>query len=462
MHYAPFRFEDYPKIRRALEDFPVDFSTQRNSKNLRYFEGLARIDLVQGLETITCSFDISSDEINTSKYAPTELKALRYLLEQLNEADRIDKDIAFTTTKTLFEVNRTFRYFHQMYGGKRYVALCRDLIEKNMGGSLYPYMYEDLVTGIFSSYNKNASRDIDGLMEGIVTMLEETELSMITLKGIYSGIGGKCAANHYQDFVDLCLNSPLLRPSMKEFVVDGYVPSRYDGRRIYPKVDAKTLLSFDPEDIISLLEGLPGGMKDLVKEIFASFGDKANPEYIKAYLRNSSRDMSLLSEFPFAASLPADMKKEISRGKIFAPNAKKLDIIEAYEEAKDDPKTRQMILTACESYGQGELAKALGGKDFVLAGFSITELAALLPYADYDTPVMVPRLSGYLSRYGITYVHSEALERIFLNLHHEKYKELIRFALNKNCVIDKARRLCLAERFDLIGEMGFQEWKYHA
>lgn len=462
MHYRPFRFEDYPNVHKALEGFPVDFTTQRTTKNMRYYEGEAAVDLTENFVTVEHVFDIREDRLDPKDYAPSQLKALRYLLEQINEADRIDAGIAYTTAKTLFEVNKTFRYFHQMYGGKRYVALCRDLIDKNMGSSLFPYMYEDLVVGIFVNYNKNASRDILGLFSGIVELLEETELTTEALKRIYSGIYLKCGSNHYQDFLEICLASKKLCASMREYILDGYIPSRFDGKYSYPQVGVPMLLSFGKEDICALLEGLPAGMKSMVWEILASFGDQIDPDYAKAYLRNPNRDMSLLAEAPFFNSLPAETKKEIARGRIFSPNAKKTEIVSYYASVQDDPKAREMVLAACEDFGQSELAKALTGKDFVLTGFSVLEIEALLPFANFETPTMVSRLTAYLKRYGISYVHSDALERLFMSLHDEGYRDLIRFGLSKNCVLDRARRLCLADRFGLIGELGYKEWKYHA
>ena len=112
MHYRPFRFVDFPKVRAALDAFPVDFSTQRNTKNLRYFDGVAMIDLVVNYQTVTCVFDISGDEIDVQAYTPAELKALRYLLEQLNEADRIDKDIAFISKHLSLTSVRLFSYIN--------------------------------------------------------------------------------------------------------------------------------------------------------------------------------------------------------------------------------------------------------------------------------------------------------------------------------------------------------------
>ncbi|MBE6126468.1 MAG: hypothetical protein E7182_00560 [Erysipelotrichaceae bacterium] len=461
MHYRPFRFVDFPKVRAALDAFPVDFSTQRNTKNLRYFDGVAMIDLVVNCQTVTCVFDISGDEIDVQAHTPAELKALRYLLEQLNEADRIDKDIAFTNVKTLFETNRTFRYLHQMYGGKRYVALCRDLIDKNMDVSLYPYMYEDIVLGVFTSYNKNASRDTAGLFEGIVGMLADLDLSSIVLKNIFSGIGAKSSPGNYREFVSLCLAHPKLRPTMKEFVVDGYAVNRYDGRMTYPQVDVATLLSFDHDDLCELFRGLPGGMKDLVRELFDALGKDADADYVRAYLHNPSRDMSVLTSSRAFASFPADVKREINRGKAFSASAKPKEII-AYYSSLEDEESKQGVLSACEDFGQVELAKALRGEDFLLPGFSIGDIEALLPFIDLETPKMVSRLSAYLTQYGFVFVRSESLENILLSLKSPSYKSLIRVALNKNMVLDQARRLCLADRFGLLPELGYQEWRYHA
>ena len=461
MHYCPFRFEDYPNTNKALEVFPVDFSTMMAVKNIRYKDGTIAFTRVLKLETIESTFDLSGDEADFSAYAEPELRALRCCLKQVEDYDRNDVGLAQQTLRTQFEISNQFRFFHQSLGGVRYVRLCRDLIDKNMGEALHPYMYPDLILSVFTGYNKNSNHDLEGLFEGVKDFINSVDLDTDTVEVVLSGIGSKCSEAAYVRWSDICLGDEALAPVMRRLILKGLLPTRYDPRKVYPRISLATLLSFPKEDICTLLREVPGGMKNTTRQIFQSFGKTCDPDYVEAYLENPAKDLSFITNSAFIGSLPPDLQAKVLQGKIFDSSATRLEIIHYYKSVLDDENAKNQTIQACENYGKHDLAKAFRGEDFSLTGLSLKEIIELFPLVDFSRPIMTGRLLAFIRRdAGLMYQHDLA-EEFFRLLEADAYRDIVDYGLTEGLIRNPALKLRLADVHHKIQDLGLKEWRYH-
>lgn len=462
MHYHPFCLNDHPKLHSALRQNQMNFVVQRAVKNIRYFDNSIRFLRSFSLNQEEICVDLNEETMDLSSMDSQVLQAFHYCVYTLDQADRIDVPLSQEIKKTQYDVSSTFRYFNQLYGGRRYVALCRDLIDANMDGAIQPYMLEDLVLSIFNSFNKSSNRDVLGLLEALADFMEEYGFEDHSLLQIYSFFGFKLSEENYRIFINRCLSSDALAPMMRRLIVDALIPSRFNGRYASPHVEASVLVTFPDEDICDVLENIPGGMKNYVKEIFKTLGTDCKPVFVEHYLKNPSRDMSLVLDAPFYPYMPAEIKTLVSRGRLFSSKARKIEIIEYYKRLGNDPVAKQEVIQACDGMGFQGLALALQGKPFNLTGFSAEDLLAVLPFIDIHDPETSMRITAYLRQMVDYSTRSPFVVDLFLALDGKEYEEAVRYAIKRNYIQEKGIRLCLADRFGFASELGYKEWRYHA
>lgn len=461
MRYRPFSLNEYPKLRQELEPYPVSFMVQRLVRNIRYFDGVVSLILVNPREQKEIALNLNED-VDLSSFDPQMMQILRYALFNLDQADRIDVPLSQEKKKREYDVTMAFRYFNQFFGGRRYVALCRDLIDANMGDSLQPYMYEDLVAAIFNNYNKNTNRDVAGLLDALIEFLEEYGFDDDALVRLYSLFGSKLQEQVYADFSLTCLSRNALAPAMRRLIADSLIPKRFDPHHVAPHLEAKELIRFPKEDLGDILEGIPGGMNPYVEEIFKAFGKEVDPTLVERYLANPNRDTNLVLDAPFYIYLPASVKTKVSRGRIFSSKARKIEIIEYYQSLGDDEAAKKEVLQACEDFGFPGLRNALEGKPFNLTGFSSEDLLAVLPFIDIHQPEICKRINAFLRQIIDYSSYSPASLQLLLRLEGTDYEASARYAVKRNYIFDRAGRLAVADHFGFIEELGYKEWKYHA
>lgn len=462
MQYRPFSLIDYPRLRALLEPYPVSFMAQRLVKNIRYFEQTIHFLRVFPSSQEEVSIALDKDEIDVNAFGPQTMQALRYVIYNLDQADRIDVPLSQEKKKREFDVTSTFRYFNQFYGGKRFVSLCHDLIDANMGDSLQPFMYEELIIAIFNSFNKNPSRDVAGLLDALLGYIEEIGFSDEALVRIYSAFGSKLQEETYRRFALACLSRDTLAPAMRRLVADALIPKRFDPRAVAPHLDAADLVKFPAEELGEILEAIPGGMGVYVEEIFEAFGKDVDPALVERYLANPARDVNLVLDAPFYLFLPAETKQKITRGRIFSPKTRKTEIIEYYQSLGDDQSAKEEVLQACDEYGFSGLRNALEGKPFNLTGFSSEDLLAVLPFVDIHHPEICKRINAFLRQITDYSPYTPYALQLFLALEGSDYEASARYAVKRNYIFDKAGRLAVADHFGFIEELGYKEWKYHA
>lgn len=462
MRYRPFSLISYPRLRQELEPYAVSFTAQRMVKNIRYFDEVLTFSRVLSTEQEEVALNLKGDSLTFVDYGPQMMQILRYALYNLDQADRIDVPLSQEKKAREFDVTSTFRYFNQFFGGRRYVALCRDLIDANMGSSLQPYMNEELVCAIFNSFNKNASRDVMGLLEALREYLEEYGFEDAALIRIYSLFGSKLQEETYSRFAQECLSRDALAPAMRRLVVDSLIPKRFDPHHVAPHLSAEDLIGFPKKDLGEILEGIPGGMGKYVQEIFKALGKNADPELIERYLANPSRDANLVLDAPFYMYLPASIKAKVSRGRIFSSKARKIEIIDYYQSLGDDEAAKAEVLQACDDFGFPGLRNALEGKPFNLTGFSSEDLLAVLPFIDIHNRDISKRINAFLRQITDYSSYSPASLRLFLTLEGKDYIDAARYAIKRNYIMDRAGRLAVADHYGFVEELGYKEWKYHA
>lgn len=460
MEYQPFVLSEHPKLREMLEKYELDFMTQRYVKNVRYRDGILSFQRVVSLETIDMSIDLKDLTQNFDELDTMTRKALRFALFNLDQADRIDLPMSEQKLTKQLDVSLTFRYFHQYYGGYRYVALCHNLIQHNLGESIHPYMFEDLVFSVYNSYNKSSNRDITGLIDGTLELMEEFAFDDETLKRLYGKLGTKSSEDAYQYLAKRCLSNEALAPSMRSLVVDTLTMKETDPRKIAPPLPTGVIASFPSDDLILIFQKAPGGLKRLIKGLFETVG--CQEAYVEAYMQNRERDMNILYDIPSFQDLPPKLKNLASRGKIFSRNARKIDIIEYYRNLGDDSVGKQEVIHACQEYGFLSLAQALNGEPFSFVGFSVDDVRALVPLIDIHSPEVAPRMKAFLKQLVVNSARSPAVNGLFLSLDGEDYADSVEYALRYNYIQDRAVRLCLADRFHLLDKYGYKEWRYHA
>ena len=71
------------------------------------------------------------------------------------------------------------------------------------------------------------------------------------------------------------------------------------------------------------------------------------------------------------------------------------------------------------------------------------------------------RLNSYLSHYFDRHERSEDLDTVLCSLDQDTFAPLIEKAVLRNAFYSDAKRLAMADRHKLIGELGCKEWNYH-
>ena len=460
MRYQPFRKANHPKIFQALASYSAGILVQRNVRNIRYYDEELAFTLLSHSGPTEVVVSLDDERFSLDAYDLVTRNALSFMLSNLAAADEQDLGMANANYSTQYALTNSFRALHSYFGGRRYVAICRDMIDQNMGKCLQPYMYEDLVEGIYTNFNKSIGKDIYGLNDAIVEMIEDLSFSSDELRRIISLVGNKASADGFHHFAIKALESPKISEVIRQMIVDAYSPVRFNGREVTPPLTEDLFPYFAKEELCELLRTLPRGMKETVRAIFEYLGPEADHDYAVAYLQNISKDLEVLYDAPCYPNLPHDVKSKLSRSRALSPKATNMDIIRFYETVENEEESEQ-ILKFCEDYGKKELKKALMGHDFIPLSFSLSDLIALSHYVSYQTPVMAPRINAYLSRYVAYRDIEPQLDEMFLLLHGEEFKDLVQTALANEVFHSPAVRLTMADRYGLTRRLGLKEWKYH-
>lgn len=456
MRYRPFSFENHPKIRSIVGRYIPDFITQRTTRNIRYFDDV--LSWVTVALTGNTSYRVAlNDEAFQSEGLSLEvLRALSYALSGLEEADAADVAQSQRVLQSQFEVTKAFRFFTQTYGGRRYVELCRDLIDANMGGSLQPYMLEDLILSVFSGFNKNVGKDVEGLLYGIAEMCAEAALDEETQRRLFVTVGARSSLEAYATFAVECLNRERLRKAMSEIIVEGYIPSKRYPRTAYPLLDAKTLLTLNEEDLLTIIQNLPSGMRDLAIGLFEEAGEDRRQKLIDAYLQNKDKDTRILASLSYFGDLPDSVKKRVFHGNIFSKTSRNLDIIRYFVSCETDEE-REEVLHYCASEGREDLGLALQGKACSMRYFTCEDVTELLPRFDLSDPDVAKSFGDFL----LSATTCPAHDRLIRKIDGPLYAGVAQALVEEGHFQNPATKLFLIDRFHLMPHT-YKEWKYHA
>ena len=450
MHYRPFSFNEYPVLDAEKGKYPPSFRAQTSCRGFTYYQGTVSFSFVSGARLIPYEADIGGSSETVLGWPDEVKRTLFYSLGALCEADRADIFEANQPRNTQFEVTRLFRGISQSFGGRRYVALCWDAIDANLGRCLYPYMYVDLISAIHVCYNKNVTHDVKGLLDGI-----------LELRNLYSLIGMKSSPEAYDYFASVCLKSPALAPAMKQLIFHSLIPSRFNPKEFAPRASADYLALFGKEELFEILANLPGGMKPLVREFFARAGNTIDADYVNAYLKNPLRDVQLISKAAFYDSLPERIKHALSFRLDINPLTPVADLVRMYE-SMESPEQKEEFLRRLGEVGRGDVADALGGKPFLLTRLSLSEFALILPYADINSATMRPRVSVFLVPLLMRGTSSDALDSVLLGVDPIAYEKLLEMAFERNAFHKQSTRYQVMKRTGQMTKQGYREWKYHA
>ena len=460
MRYRPFLVSEHPKLFAVLGEANYDLSVMRRFKNPRYLDNNLRFAVVFSDKVEEKEFSLNEETLDLSACTKNEMDGLAYICKSLAEADEIDMRLAHTPMTTQFAVMNSFRTIHPGYGGKRYVAICRDIIDANMGSSLHPYMYGDLVSAAFLNFNKSTGKDADGLLEGILEFLEDINLDEEELRGFYSLVGNKCNPMVYNKFAMDVLRSPKLSASMRHMIVASMSLVRFNSKELAPQLPMNVIATFPKDDLALILKNAPSGLKPMIYALFEAFGQEVDESLVNAYMENPYRDMSLISNAPFFPALPPHLKRKILRGRIFTNSSSTTEIINYFASIEDE-REKEEIIRACMDMGRNDLGKALSGQDFSLLPFQVHEIRALLPYANLQTPTMVMRLYSYIRHCFDRHQRSEDLDELLLTLKYPDDEILAEEAVMRHAFFSDAKWLYMADKFHLIELLGWKEWKYH-
>lgn len=456
MPYQPFTLEDHPKILKAVDRYFVDYLAQRSTRNIRYHNGELWFDIHTMTEVTHHHIVLDDDAFRPADYEITVLRSLRFALENLAAADKVDVPRSHARFTTEYEVIKAFKFFNQIYGGRRYVELCRDLVEGNRGKCIEDFMNEDLIVDIYSGFNKNVGKDVDGLIDAIVDILDEWGFSNEELTKLYVVVSARSSPSGASRLAESALANPRLRASMEEFVTEGYVPSRCKPRVNYPSLLGETVASFSEENLTLIMKNLPSGMAIFAMNVLAQCPEPMREKAVTAYMENPDRDVAKLLALSYFGSLSPELKARIMHAKVFSKNAQNKDLILFYESLSDD-EARADEIAFCRNDGRIDLTNALEGKPFSMKYFSSDELLLLAPHINLQDPAIAKELSSYLKRAQ----RGKDTDALFLLLEGPLYEDIVRQAVDDFLCLSLGTRLCLMERFHLL-PYGTKEWRYHA
>lgn len=460
MRYTFFFESEHPKIFAAIASYSAGILAQRSVRNIRYFNGELKFLFLTAGSSKEISVLLDDERFDIEQYDLVERNVISFAIRSLARADEVDAQTVNANYATQFALTSAFRTLQAFLGGRRYVALCRDMIDMNMDKCLRPYMYEDLVSNMFVCFNKSIGKDLYGLLDSIKETLEELHFDEEELRRIYSVVGNKGSFDGYHHFALSVLASEKLGPAMRHMIVDAYVPLRFNGKETSPYLSSDLFPFFSDEELCTLLMNLPRGMKETVREIFQFLGPDADAKFASAYSKNVNKDPEILMSAPCFPNLPTEVKATLVRGKVFTPKASNLEVIHYYETLQNEDEKDQ-ILRFCEDFGRDELKKALLGKDFIPNQFSLADLVALSSHVNYGSAVMAPRIKSYVSRYISLEMPSNDLDQILLALDGAEFLPLMQTAIFRDCFSSPVARLIIAERYGLLSRLGLKEWKYH-
>ena len=461
MHYSPFRFEDYPELSEMRTVFRLDLKSQTAVRSFSYFDGVVLISVMEDCGLVEYFVSLSEPRTVLDMASDMNRRALFYRLSSLEDAEKLDLVRACELYPSQYDVTRAFRNFTQSNGGRRYVALCHDLIDMNMGHSLQPYMAAELVAAVYAGYNKNVNRDIKGLIVGIIDLIKSFEMDETMMRAAWSAIGAKSSSALYELFCRECLLDDVLCVPMQRFLADSLCPGRLSGRETAPYVSVDLFRELPTELICQVLRELPAGMKSFAQSFFGDPNEYIDPDYVRAYMENPAKDMALIVGQPFFAEMPDDIQESVRLIRTFSASASVADWIKYYETSANDG-AKEEVLSAARSFGRGELANALEGKPFVLQSFNLSEMEQLMAYVDQNSQTMVSRVSAYLKPYIDRRYLSDTLDRVLAKLEGDLFVDLVSSAVLGNAFRNRAIRLRMADRYRLYESLGYREWNPHA
>ena len=458
MHYRPFTYSEHKKVQEAVARYMPDYMIRKAVRSVHYWEDVIVFDCVELTGTTHCEIDLRDEVFNAANYSIVVLRCLRHILDRLENSDHADKVRADDAYDYEYQITKAFHEFDQNLGGKRYVALCRELIDRNMGVSLQPYAYPNLIVNIVGGYNKNVGKDTAGLMEAIADFVAEIDLDPDERRGLLSAICARATPSAEIAFAHECFARPGLRETMRSMIVDSLDPERFNAKEHAPALSVRDYLThFPKEDLVRIASSLPRGNRGLLWDIASLAEEPMRLALVEAYFENPERDLNALANQSFFTSLPEEMRHKALRGKTFSPNARDSEIIRFYREATDE-ESKADAIRFCLADGREELAKALQGEVFDFRGFERPDVFALLQGVDLNDSRWVIPLTRFLNT---LYQPSKELDSLLIRIENPEFAPFLRDVIQEKMVLNAATKLRILDRFPTLrGTM--KEWRYHA
>ena len=132
MRYTFFFESEHPKIFAAIASYSAGILAQRSVRNIRYFDGELKFLFLTAGRSKEISVLLDDERFDIEQYDLVERNVISFAIRSLARADEVDAQTVNANYATQFALTSAFRTLQAFLGGRRYVALCRDMIDMNM------------------------------------------------------------------------------------------------------------------------------------------------------------------------------------------------------------------------------------------------------------------------------------------------------------------------------------------
>ncbi len=455
MRFEPFHLKSFPYIEEDLSSIEMDLSIARLGKNaIRLPDRIVfSANFVDGMRSVTVPLD--EEGYKNSDLSDSEKMCLRRIIDLLEQADQNDLEILNRHYSSQFDITRAIRSFDQNFGGKRFVDLARDLIDRHMGVCLYPYMKGELVLAVYLAYNKNVNRDVEGFMSSIVDFAMDFYNNDADLRNLFANIEEKSSEKLYLSFLDTGLKDPRAIAPLSGQVITLF--TNYYGYRVNHAraIPVSMIASFPKETLIEFFEKVHPMFRDIVSGVFEELGEQCDHDYLYAYQRNPSYDTTLLANNPLFGAMDPNKINELKLREWVFSQTEGTQIVARFHELPD-LESQENYLRVCVDAGWKDVAHALKGEVFSIRSLDLDTFCALVP--DMNLALEKNRQQAVSYVQDMVNYNPSISEHLLLLLRDPAYTDVVRDALSKQKIRTIKTQLILADRFHCPDAISLKEW----
>ena len=456
MHFLPFRLDDYPYARDDLKSIKMDMAIARLGRNAIFKDGsiIFFASDVNGLKRIVVPMD--EDGYRNCGITIQEKMCLRRICDLLEQADAKDGEVINKNCPSLFQAKRIIREFDQNFGGERFVFLCRDLIERNLGKSLYQYMAVDLIEAVYCSYNKNVNRDVDGFMQAIVDFIDDFAVTEAELRDILSVILSKSSLNLYLRFISKSLYSQREAPLVRETIIKMFKedPYSYHFNNYADDIPSSVIMTFPHDDLVKFFSTVRSDYRLNVAELFSLLGPDASQDYIRAYRDNPHCDINVLVSAPSYIDEGGLESKKVDIRRFLSSRQKAENVI-AYFSGLTEEEEKRYFIDECKKGQWYYLGNCLDGNARDIRRLNEDEFLACLPLFDMDNKAIKDAAFDYLRRI-INNPYGDS-SKVIKSLKGPEFRPFAEKILTSEFV-SWENKLLIAERYGMMSALRMKRW----